>query len=189
MTEIEVMQRAKMYIDKLANGINPLDDTNIPENDIINNIRLSRCLFYVSDILRQVIENGGSVAQKKRTPKENFHISFEDIQRFEFSDAPIAVSEIAKRINSLAGNDNMKKISHKHLTDWLVSIEMLRVETKEDGKTVKRPTVHGNELGITTEIRIGMRGEYTVVLYNRNAQQFIVDNIDAVQGMMNGEGI
>ena len=60
MTELEKMQRAKMYIDKMANGINPIDDTAAPENDVINNVRISRCFFYVSDILRQVIENGGT---------------------------------------------------------------------------------------------------------------------------------
>ena len=59
MTDLEVMQRAKTYIDKLANGINPLDDTTLLGNDIVNNVRISRCLFYVSDVLRQVIENGG----------------------------------------------------------------------------------------------------------------------------------
>lgn len=29
MTNLEVMKRAKTYMDKLANGINPLDDTTI----------------------------------------------------------------------------------------------------------------------------------------------------------------
>lgn len=69
MTNLEVMKRAKTYMDKLANGINPLDDTTLSENDIVNNVRISRCLFYVSDVLRQVIENGGNVS-KKKTPKE-----------------------------------------------------------------------------------------------------------------------
>ena len=31
------------------------------EDDVINNVRISRCLFYVSDVLRQVIENGGVI--------------------------------------------------------------------------------------------------------------------------------
>lgn len=66
MTELETMQRAKMYIDKLAKGINPLDDSIVPEDGIINNVRLSRCLFYVSDVLRQVIENGGVTPPKKK---------------------------------------------------------------------------------------------------------------------------
>ena len=48
MTELEKIAYAKSFIDKLANGINPLDDTPIPEGDIVNHVRLSRCFFYVS---------------------------------------------------------------------------------------------------------------------------------------------
>ena len=43
MTELEKIERAKMYMDKLANGINPIDDTMAPDDDLINNVRLSRC--------------------------------------------------------------------------------------------------------------------------------------------------
>ena len=56
MTELEKIEYAKTFIDKLANGINPLDDTAIPENDIVNNVRLSRCFFYVSTILQKEID-------------------------------------------------------------------------------------------------------------------------------------
>lgn len=187
MTDLETIQRAKMYIDKLAKGINPLDDSVIPEDDIINNVRLSRCLFYVSDVLRQVIDNGGAVGAKSKK-KEAFSITLDEIEKFQFSDTSLPVSKIAEGINSLVDNENMKKITHKHITDWLISIEMLQINTKPDGKTTKRPTVHGNEIGITTEDRIGMNGNYTVVLYNRQAQQFIVDNIDAIIDMMNRKG-
>lgn len=173
-----------MYIDKLAKGINPLDDSIIPEEDIINNVRLSRCLFYVSDVLRQVIDNGGTVSVNNNK-KEAFNIIFNEIEKFQFSDTPIPVSKIAELINSLVSNANMKKLTHKHITDWLISIEMLQINTKPDGKTTKKPTAHGNEIGITTEERIGLNGKYIVVLYDRQAQQFIVDNIDAIIDMMN----
>ena len=43
MTELEKIERAKMYMDKLANGINPIDDTMAPDDDLINNVRLSGC--------------------------------------------------------------------------------------------------------------------------------------------------
>lgn len=59
MTELETLERAKIYMEKLANGINPIDGSVIPDEDVVNNVRLSRCFFYVSDVLRQVIENGG----------------------------------------------------------------------------------------------------------------------------------
>ena len=54
MTELEIMQRAKMYLDKLANGINPVTDQPASDSDCINQVRISRCLFYVSDVLRRV---------------------------------------------------------------------------------------------------------------------------------------
>lgn len=183
MTEKEVMRRAKMYIEKLANGINPLDDTDIPEDEAVNNVKISRCLFYVSDILRQLIEKDDS-SSKKSSDKENFNISFDEIQKFRFSDTPIPISEIAKRINELTENENMKKISYKHLNDWLVNIGMLCQQTESDGKLKKLPTATGIEIGITVEVRRSMRGEYTVVVYNRDAQKFIIDNIDSVIGLM-----
>ena len=71
MTELETLERAKMYLEKLANGINPIDGSVIPDGDIVNHVRISRCFFYVSDVLRQVIENGGVTAQK-RDKKETF---------------------------------------------------------------------------------------------------------------------
>jgi len=187
MTDLETMQRAKMYIDKLAKGINPLDDSVIPEDDIINNVRLSRCLFYVSDVLRQVIDNGG-VTPPKRKKKEKFNITFEQIQRFQFSDMSLQISKITDIINALTDNPDMKKLAATHITEWLVSIDMLKIETNAEGRNVKRPTAHGMELGISTEERNGVIGNYTAVVYNRQAQQFIVDNIDAIIDMMNRKG-
>jgi hypothetical protein len=72
MTELEKIEYAKSFIDKLAEGINPIDNTPIPDGDIANNLRLSRCFFYVSDILRRVIENGGveSAKSSKKVRKE-----------------------------------------------------------------------------------------------------------------------
>lgn len=102
MTELEKMQRAKMYIDKLANGINPIDDAAAPENDVINNVRLSRCFFYVSDILRQVIENGGTAKAIKSAPKSPFFLTDEQKNQYIPSDKPISVSEITKALNVIA---------------------------------------------------------------------------------------
>ena len=40
MTELEKMKRAKMYMEKLANGINPIDDSPVPDGDTVNNVRI-----------------------------------------------------------------------------------------------------------------------------------------------------
>ena len=66
MTELETMQRAKGYLDKLALGIDPLTGREVPEDSVLNNVRLARCFFYVSDVLERLISNGG---QTERKPK------------------------------------------------------------------------------------------------------------------------
>ena len=180
-TELEMLERAKLYMEKLANGIDPISDTEVRDDDCINNVRLSRCFFYVADVLQKVIDNGGVVVPvRKKSGTIPFAIADEQLGRFEFSDNPIALSEIAKRINLLIDNENMKKLTYNHLADWLMSIDMLEYATKSDGSTTKYPTEKGKYMGIAIEKRQGMRGEYLTVVYNKQAQQFIIDNMDAV---------
>ena len=180
-TELEMLERAKVYMEKLANGIDPISDTEARDNDCINNVRLSRCFFYVADVLQKVIDNGGVIAPvKKKAGTIPFAITGEELGRFEFSDNPIALSEIAKRINLLIDNENMKKLTYNHLADWLMGIDMLEYAQKGDGSATKYPTEKGKHMGIAIEKRQSMRGEYLTVVYNKQAQQFIIDNMDAV---------
>lgn len=179
MTEREKIAYAKIYIDKLANGINPLTDQQVPDSDIINNVKISRCLFYVSAILRQVIEKEGPVPQKAKISKAPFQLEYNARNMFQYSEFPISISEITRRINALIRPEEMKKLNYKHIVDWLIQAGFLRLVTRDDGKVVRRPTDNGIQLGIATEQRRGSRGIYTVVVYNKEAQQFILDNLDA----------
>lgn len=180
MTEVEKIAYARGYIEKLANGINPLNDQPVPDDDLLNNIRISRCLFYVSDLLRQVEEHGGIVGKSVKEKKTPFLLDYDDRLKFLFSETPIAVSEITNRINDLIDTEHMKKLSYKHILDWLIEIDALTVVTDTNGKSAKTPTTRGKTLGISTEQRQGQNGVYTVIVYNREAQQFILDNLDAV---------
>lgn len=179
MTEVEKIAYAKSFIDKLANGINPLDDMPVPDNDIVNNVRLSRCFFYVSDILRQVCEKGG-IKKRTRVPKIPFSVSAEQLEQFEYSPTPISASVIAKKINEMANAENMERISYRHITQWLLNIGMLCLVERGERKALKRPTDEGIKIGITVETRMGRYKEYEGVFYNEEAQRFILDNLDAV---------
>ena len=179
MTELEKIKYAKTFIDKLADGINPLDDTPLREEDAANNVRLSRCFFYVSDILRQVIENGG-VGKKQYIKKEAFEISPERLSMFSFSDKPIPISEVAKRLNALKENECMKNISHRDFTSWLIYTGFLTEQARVDGKMHKMPTAQGEAIGITVEMRTSQSGTYLVTVYSREAQGFLIDNLEAV---------
>ena len=179
MTELEMINRAKTYIDKLANGVNPLTDEPVSENDIVNNVRISRCFFYISDLLRRFAEGGFPEAAKKGK-KQPFIITQEQRKRFEFSETPISVSEIARRFNAAVNTEGAVQMRYSGITFWLIESGLLSVDRREDGREVKLPTAAGMELGISQEVRSGANGSYTVVVYNENAQRYIVDNIDAI---------
>lgn len=179
MTELEMINRAKTYIDKLANGVNPLTDEPVSENDIVNNVRISRCFFYISDLLRRFAEGGFPEAAKKGK-KQPFIITEEQRKRFEFSETPISVSEIARRFNAAVNTEGAVQMRYSGITFWLIESGLLSVDRREDGRKVKLPTAAGMELGISQEVRSGANGSYTVVVYNENAQRYIVDNIDAI---------
>ena len=179
MTELETLQRAKMYMEKLANGINPLDDTAIPDNEVVNQVRMSRCFFYVADVLRQVIENGGTKPPKK-LKKEPFALPLEKRALFEFSETPIPISEVTKRINALIETENMVSLSYRPIRDWLVSLGMLEDVLDSNGKLAKRPTPYAESVGIALEARTGKTGPYFVTVYYPAAQHFIIDNLDAI---------
>ena len=179
LNENEKLLKAKSYLDKLANGINPITNELASENDTINNIHISRCLFYVSDVLRNLIENNNN-PQKKKNNKISFSVTPQQLADYVFDDNPITVTEITKKLNSLIDTEEMKGIKTTSITNWLIKINMLEYFADENGKNHKIPTENGIQLGITTQERLGMYGSYKVVLYDSNVQQFILVNIDTI---------
>lgn len=189
MTELEKIAYAKSFIDKLANGVNPIDDSTIPDGEVVNNVRLSRCFFYVSNILRQIIDNGGITAAPAekvgKARKQPYFLSPEQVAQFEYSDTPLTVTEIYNRIVSVGPKEGVKKFPRKRLIRWLLCLELIE-EIEINGIKVKSPTDSGKDFGITLEERHGQYGFYYVTLYNRDAQQFIIDNIEAILAFDNG---
>ncbi|MBR0158706.1 MAG: hypothetical protein IJM24_06465 [Clostridia bacterium] len=179
MTELETLQRAKMYLDKLANGIDPLTDVPVPDNDCINQIRISRCLFYVSDILKKLIESGGFIEKLKKR-KTSFAISQERLTEYKIEEKPITVSEIARKINGLVDLDAVSKLKYSSITSFLIQNGFLVEQVSAEGKKAKIPTDCGINIGIFREERAGRDGPYYVTVYNAEAQRFILDNIYAI---------
>ena len=181
MTDLEIMQHAKDYLDKLAKGIDPLTGREVPENDIINNVRISRCLNYVSDVLRQLIENGGVIgAPPKKGELAPYTLPFEARSRYAFGDWPLSASQIAQRLNELVDLEAMQKLKTTSITRFLLQSGLLFEEEGPGGSKNKRPTEAGWKLGISTQQRSGQNGDYIAVVYDRQAQQFILDNLDAI---------
>lgn len=187
MTEIEKIEYTKAFIDKMAQGINPLTDAPAPENDLINNVRISRCFFYVSDLLRQVIENGGVAKAPKKRASKPFTLTPEQIAAYRASSNSLSLSQFAKDVTALAGDENMQKLTYYDFMDWLVSRGLINETIGPDGKPQRLPSEDGTKIGIRTEHRQTPYGDRDFVVYDANAQQFLLDNVFAVIEMKNRE--
>lgn len=182
MTELEKIAYAKSFIDKLANGINPLDDSPIPKNDIANHIRLSRCFFFVSDVLRQVIENGEpkiKIAPKKPR-KKDFSMTEEQRASIQISEIPLSIREISNYLGTIIDRETTKKLSNQAINYWLLQEGLLEAVVLPNGRHKKVPTEAGNQIGIFAEERTGQYGPYLTILLTPQAQQFLYDNLDAI---------
>lgn len=175
MTDLKKLERAKMYIDNLANGIDPITQNAMENDEVLNNVRLARCFFYVSEILNQVIKNNGQIGKQQK--KEKFKITQEQLHSVITSEKPIIISKFCSKINSVISSTNMAQLQATKITNWLLKKEILYIDVDSFGKKRKLPTSVGEQIGITVEMRSGYRGDYLVNLYSKEAQQFILDNL------------
>lgn len=171
MTETEEIEYAKSFIESLARGVNPLTGETVPDDEVINNVKVSRCLFYVVDVLERLCQ--GEYIKKENESKKPFFIEEGELEKFEYSDYGIAISEIVKRINNIISY-NGRKIKKTMIVDRLIEDGYIS-ESEIGGRKFKLPTDKGIQAGIYTEERFGYNGSYKAVLYDRNAQQIVID--------------
>ncbi|MBQ2794046.1 MAG: hypothetical protein IJF05_05060 [Clostridia bacterium] len=181
MLDVNKLKSAKYFIDNLANGNNPFGGEALPEGDIVNDVRSVRWLFYISGVIDEIISIIDAPATKKGSGGGlDYYLTDEMRANFRYSSSPISASEIVKRINEIGPTENVKKFTRVHLVEWLVSVGLLENVTFKNGKTRKRSSTLGKEMGINEEIRFANGRSYPVTLYSEDAQKFIIDNFDAI---------
>ena len=187
MTELEKLKHAKDYMDKLSNGIDPVSDEVLPEDTVLNNVDLSRCFFYLSDVLRKLIENNDFVVRQypKKTQLTPFALPDDLRTKIEITETPAMIRQFTDRINKLVDETVMQKLKVTALTTWLADNGFLYEEIISTKKR-KRPTKAGEELGIFSELHEGRYGGYLAILYKESAQRHIVSNLDQIIAISNG---
>ena len=173
MTELEIMQRAKVYMDKLAQGIDPISDQEVPNDSVLNNIRLARCFFYVSGVLEQVIANGGRVISGEK----DFYITPEELSRLQPSPEALRITQLTERIMNAVNDPARKRLKSTTITNWLLEKGFLGKQVDSAGKSRRVPTAAGEQLGLTIQEQQGRDGLYQAVYYSAGAQQFILDHL------------
>ena len=87
-----------------------------------------------------------------------------------------------QQVNEPIEGKNIKKLSYVKVTKWLKEQGYLTEEEDKDlNKKVTLPTEKGKEIGIYTEKRERLVGpSYIVVMYNEEAQYFIVNHLEEI---------
>ena len=168
MTELEKIAYAKSFIDKLANGINPLEDTPVPDDDLVNNVRLSRCFFYVSGILQKEMEREKKKEHKKTGTKQRMpYITYDQLQKIEYSNVPLSITLFVSKINSLVWGDilqkKVKKLTYFKVIRGLENMKMVEYREWKNGTLKKFPTADGEAVGIIWREFEGRGGAVPVI--------------------------
>ena len=160
------------WINKLANGMNPLDGSTLSDSDIVNNIHISRCLFYVSHVLEDV---GKTTSSRRKQYEQEIQLTPEIASKV-FVAERTGIAMFVKEINKVIP-ENMQPLAASKVTQWLVSIGYLTEQQRSDGRKYKAPTELGTSIGMTSAWRDGYQGQYLAVSYDANAQHFILENL------------
>jgi hypothetical protein len=172
------------YAEKMKEGIDPTTGIHFPEDTILNSVAIKRYNKKVSEILNDVIRTGiddkyeYQIAENKK--KIVYTLSSEKKSSFLYDTENISISALVYRMNGLC-EPYMKKVHAIEITRWLQKQGYLETRELYAGKNYKIATEKGAELGIRNEKRTNKYGnDYSVNLYNINAQKFIVENIEKI---------
>lgn len=181
---LEMLKRAKTYLEQLAHGFDPISGESLPNDTVLNNVRISRCFFFVTEILQQVIDNGGKVVSTARKSNLPFKITEEQKSKIVISDEPIQISEFTNRINEQVDETTQGKLKVTVFGTWLVEKGFMKIEIRNNKKH-KLPTDAGAKLGIVAEWRDYEDRSYYKATYSRQAQQFLLDHLDEIIAFAN----
>ncbi|MDO5108477.1 MAG: hypothetical protein Q4D59_00970 [Erysipelotrichaceae bacterium] len=179
--DLRILDRAIEYTSRLANGVNPLNNTRVSPNDVVNQEKIKAYLQYVEQVLRKYRYDqlNPTVYRKNTIP---FSIKPEQLRQYQYFQEPVTASVICKAITDLAATEGMQAMKAQDVSAWLLKEGYLQ-EIPYGNKTAKIPTEKGEAAGIYGQEAVNAANEnYIRLTYGPKAQELIVRNIDRVIG-------
>ena len=178
--DMKKLETAIVYLQRIAEGNNPINNTPADEDAVLNNPNVIRCMFFAKEVLEEVKRNNGYIGKKsKKSDKIDFPI--EVLASFSYKEDK-AISKFVEQINETVDENVYKKVNYKTITQWLKLNGFLQEEySQEFCKNITVPTEKGCQIGIRSERRNSSRGvEYMLVIYGKQAQEYIVRNMEKI---------
>ena len=150
--------------------------------------RCKACLCVSAVIVVSALANTNEAArchltetpERRAGTKEAFYITPEERSRVKLFDEDCVISEFTNAVNKAVNDTSRKKLQAKTINDWLVNEGYLINSTDANGRTRRELTERSAEIGISSKQGINALGSYTIILYSRRAQEFILENIDKI---------
>ena len=181
MRNREDLMEAKVCLDMLAAGRNPSTGEKFKSDSAINEIEICRSLMLASRVVDLVIKNGGRIDSDPAKRKKPFNLEEWECKLIRITDEPVGIAAFSNRVTHVLDSD-MKRIPGLHITAWLEACGFLKTREWNDER-MKVPTKAGEDLGITMVKKTTRDGrDYYKNLYNKEAQEFLVDHLDAIAG-------
>ena len=170
------LEVAIKYVERIADGCNPVNNVPLEKDDVLNNPNIIRCMYFIKDVLEEVRNNGGQIGGRNvKEPASPFPI--EILDNFMYVEDK-SITHVLNQIYEPIVDMNIKKVSVTKVTAALKEEGYLFDEPNaETGKTRKVPSKKGRELGIYTVEREYNGRMYESVTYNQNAQKYVVELI------------
>ena len=179
--DLKRLETAIQYIRRMSAGRNPVTNRPAPENEVLNNVNVHRCLNFIDEVLTDVHRSGGVVGQlpqRERSAKIPLSQTFpyEILQQYRYQQDQ-QISFFLKQLEEYLPDDQKMPVPATTITGWLRENGYLEKQAVNDtGKENSVPTRKGEALGMYSEKGGIYPNEYFRVFYNENAQRFIIGN-------------
>ncbi len=181
--DTQKLDTAILYLQRITEGRNPVNNMPADDDSIINNPNVLRCMFFVKEVMEAVKANNGYIGKKETSSKKTAKLGFpiETLSEFKYT-GDKALTRLMEQLNEKIDETKYNKLSYRPIRDWLIDNGYLeRVQKVEGEKAEVVPTEKGFEIGITKEFRKDPAGKvFTYVNYGQKAQEFVVSNIAQV---------
>ena len=186
--DMKALETAIVYVKRIAEGNNPVNNYPAEEDSILNNPNIIRCMFFVEDVLKQVYANNGVIGAKaKKSSRADINFPVDVLEQFSYRED----KSIGKLIDQIyePAEGGLKKISAKKINEWMMAAGYVQeIYSEEFRKNIKVPTEKGESIGLRAERVVcqSTNYEYILIVYNKQAQKFLVANLEKI---FNGEVI
>lgn len=189
MEKIKLLERAKFYSEQLRLGIEPISGIRISENNPYNTEKMRNYFEFVSDILGEILDNNGVVRlpgnEKNSLNKKTFNASFINKKEVYIGERAVKPIVLVNRINYVADKEKTGNFSLTVLNKWLVENNYLEAhkELSTIRKTVYELNNNSRRIGIRQREYVDRKtGEIKkILLLSKEAQEFILDNLDKMK--------